>query len=79
MTVTPNASNENLTLADDDGGNPRLNDGEPSDAPLDGQSSEGLADGITNEPLPVPSESADVGLAQKGTDEDAIVRRETQI
>ena len=37
------------------------------------------ADGETSKPLPVPGEDPDVGLAQKGTGEDAIVRRETEI
>ena len=33
----------------------------------------------TIKPLPEAGESADVGLTQKGTDEDAIVRRETDV
>jgi hypothetical protein len=33
----------------------------------------------TSKPLPVPGEDPGVGLTQKGTDEDAIVRRETEI
>lgn len=37
------------------------------------------AKGETSKPLPVPSEDPGVGLTQKGTDEEAIVRRETEI
>ncbi|WP_375465648.1 hypothetical protein [uncultured Methylobacterium sp.] len=33
----------------------------------------------TSKPLPVPGEGPEVGLNQKGTGEDAIVRRETEI
>lgn len=33
----------------------------------------------TSKPLPVPGEDPSVGLIQKGTDEDAIVRRETEV
>ena len=79
MSVTPVAFNENLMLADDDGDSPRAGDGERYDTPPDGQSADGLADGVTNEPLPVAGETAEVGFAQKGTSEDAIVRRETEV
>ena len=37
------------------------------------------AEGETSKPLPVPSDDPGVGLTQKGTDEDAIVRRETEV
>lgn len=31
----------------------------------------------TNEPIPVPNECPDVGMAPAGTGEDAVIRRET--
>ncbi|SDO48615.1 hypothetical protein SAMN05216360_12416 [Methylobacterium phyllostachyos] len=33
----------------------------------------------SNRPLPMTGEEPDVGLSQKGTDEDAVIRRETEI
>lgn len=33
----------------------------------------------SNRPLPVTDTEPDVGLSQKGTDEDAVLRRETEI
>ncbi|MCJ2069926.1 hypothetical protein MKK75_14170 [Methylobacterium sp. J-030] len=33
----------------------------------------------SNEPLPVSDADPDVGLSQKGTDADAVLRRETEI
>ncbi|MCJ2084396.1 hypothetical protein MKK88_00085 [Methylobacterium sp. E-005] len=38
-----------------------------------------LARDPSNEPLPVPDADPDVGLSQKGTDEDAVLRREIEI
>lgn len=35
--------------------------------------------GASNEPLPVTDGDPDVGLTQKGTDADAVLRRETDI
>ncbi|MGH1573059.1 hypothetical protein ACRAWG_23280 [Methylobacterium sp. P31] len=37
------------------------------------------APGVPNEPLSITAEDPDVGLSQKGSGEDAIVRRETEI
>ena len=79
MPATPVVFNKNLMPADDEGGSPQAGDGDPCDVPPDGQSSNGLADGVTNEPLPMSDESTEVGMAQKGTSEDAIVRRETDV
>jgi hypothetical protein len=75
----PIAYNENLMLADCDGGQRPRGDGEIGETPSDGETAERIDDGVTNKPLPVASDNPDVGLAQKGTDEDAIVRRETEI
>ena len=33
----------------------------------------------SNQPLPIPDDAPEVGLSQKGSGEDAIVRRETEI
>ncbi|MCJ2140614.1 hypothetical protein [Methylobacterium sp. E-066] len=33
----------------------------------------------SNKPLPIPDEEPEVGLSQKGSGEDAIVRRETDV
>ncbi|WP_342109849.1 hypothetical protein [Methylobacterium sp. SI9] len=33
----------------------------------------------SNRPLPATETDPDVGLSQKGTDEDAVLRRETEI
>ncbi|SFM13629.1 hypothetical protein [Methylobacterium pseudosasicola] len=33
----------------------------------------------SNKPLPIPSDEPEVGLSQKGSGEDAVVRRETEI
>lgn len=77
MSHTPLASNQNLMLAED-GSRPTV-DGETQARPADGQAGVTAHDGETNEPLPVPSDEPEVGLTQKGTGEDAIVRRETEI
>ncbi|MEL6064204.1 MULTISPECIES: hypothetical protein [unclassified Methylobacterium] len=34
---------------------------------------------VSNRPLPVTDADPDVGLSQKGTDADAVLRRETEI
>ena len=34
---------------------------------------------ISNRPLPLSDAEPDVGLSQKGTDENAVLRRETEI
>ena len=34
---------------------------------------------LSNKPLPVPEADPEVGLSQKGTDEDAVLRREVEI
>lgn len=39
----------------------------------------GIARDSSNQPVPMRDDDPDVGLSQKGTDEDAIVRRETEI
>lgn len=55
---------------------------EPPLAPIDRVSDAGLAD-ITSrpstKPLPTGEDEPEVGLSQKGSDEDAIIRRETEI
>lgn len=39
----------------------------------------GIARDSSNQPVPMRDDDPDVGLSQKGADEDAIVRRETEI
>jgi len=72
------ANTEDLANTTYDAG--RLDDaGETRDASAARKPEEGLTDATSSEPLPVPGEDAEVGLAQKGTGEAAVVRRETEI
>ncbi len=73
MPNTPIASNENLTLAEfEDEHRPMAGPAaEPGPAAQTGSP--------MNEPLPVSGDDAVVGPALKGTDEEAIVRRETDV
>ena len=51
-------------------------------APIDPDLESGPAEiepGASNKPLPVLEDGPEVGLSQKGSGEDAIIRRETEI
>ncbi|KNY24657.1 hypothetical protein [Methylobacterium sp. ARG-1] len=55
---------------------------EPLLAPIDLVSEAGLADiapSPSTKSLPIGEDEPEVGLSQKGSDEDAIIRRETEI
>ncbi|MCJ2136098.1 hypothetical protein MKK69_18935 [Methylobacterium sp. J-026] len=50
--------------------------GSPDPAPADPEERERET---SNRPLPMTDEDPDVGLSQKGTGEEAVIRRETAI
>ena len=55
---------------------------EPPLAPIDLVSEAGQGDitpSPSTKPLPIGEDEPGVGLSQKGSDEDAIIRRETEI
>lgn len=52
---------------------PDRNFAQEPDRPVDGERE------TSNRPLPLTDDDPDVGLSQKGTGEDAVVRRETEI
>lgn len=52
---------------------------DPDPIGSDSNGSSDLERDVSSKPLPMTDTDPDVGLSQKGTDEDAVIRRETEI